>query len=149
MGRSSMSPSSGLMLKSDDSELDVAAAIEAIQAAVESVTIGTGGHTILRAAISASSSGDNTLVAAVASKKIKVLSMTLIVTGDVDIRFESGAGGPALSGVMSLAADGNGFVLPPALPGFHHIETAAGELLNLELSGAVQVSGFMTYYTEA
>ncbi|MBN1315457.1 MAG: hypothetical protein JXA42_08315 [Anaerolineales bacterium] len=107
------------------------------------------GITIQRAAISASSSGDNTLVAAVTAKKIKVVSMKLIVSGDVDIRFESGTGGAALTGVMSLAQDGNGFVLPAALPGFHWFETGAGQLLNLELSVAVQVSGCLTYYTEA
>lgn len=107
------------------------------------------GVTILRAAISAASSGDNTLVAAVASKKIKVLSLVLIAAGDVDVRLESGASGTALTGVIELGAAGNGFVLPPSLPGMHWLETAAGELLNLELDGAVQVSGFIVYYTEA
>jgi hypothetical protein len=109
----------------------------------------TGGKTILRAAISAASSGDNTVVAAVASKKIKVLEVVLIAAGDVDVRFESAAGGTALTGVMSLAADGNGFVAPMATPGLHHFETAAAALLNLELSAAVQVSGWLVYYTEA
>lgn len=109
----------------------------------------TGGHTILRAAISAASSGDNTLVAAVTGKKIKVLGIWMIASGDVDVRLESGAGGTALTGVASLAADGNGYVLPMSRPGLHWFETAAAALLNLELSGAVQVSGSLVYYAEA
>lgn len=100
---------------------------------------------VKRAAISAASSGDNTLVAAVSGKKIKVLGLILIVAGDVDVAFESGASGTALTGDMSLAADGNGFILPMAPPGYHWFETAAGALLNLELSGAVQASGCLVY----
>jgi hypothetical protein len=107
------------------------------------------GSAVQRAAISASSSGNNTLVAAVSGQKIKVLGMILVVSGDVDVRLESGAGGTALTGVISLAEDGNGFVLPMAPPHYHWVETAAGALLNLELSGAVQVSGCLVYYTEA
>lgn len=107
-------------------------------------------RTISRAAISAASSGDNTIVAAAAAGiKIKVLAVLLVVSGDVDVRFEDGAGGTALTGVISLAADGNGFVLPLAFPGFHWLETSAATLLNLELSGAVQVSGCIVYYQEA
>jgi hypothetical protein len=106
-------------------------------------------QTIKRAVINASSSGDNTVVAAVASKKIKVIGALLVASGDVDVRFEDGAGGSALTGVMSLAADGNGFVLPQAFPGFHWFETSVNTLLNLELSAAVQVSGCLVYYEEA
>lgn len=104
--------------------------------------------TIVRAVISGATSGDNTIVAAVTGKKIKVLSLVVIAAGDVDVRFESGAGGTALTGVASLATDGNGFVLPPSMPGYHWFETAAGVLLNMELSAAVQVSGCIVYYVE-
>jgi len=105
--------------------------------------------TVKRAAISAASSGNNTLVTAVAGKKIKVLGIILVVSGDVDVRLESGADGTALTGVISLAADGNGFVLPVAPIGYHWVETAAAALLNLELSAAVQVSGVLVYHEEA
>jgi len=105
--------------------------------------------TIKRAIISGATSGNNTLIAAVSGKKIKVLSLILVATGDVDVRFEDGAGGTALTGVMSLAADGNGFVLPPALPGYHWMETSVNTLLNMELSDAVQCSGCIVYYEEA
>ena len=67
----------------------------------------------------------------------------------VDVRFESGAGGTALTGVISLASDGNGFVLPMAPRGYHWFETTANTLLNLELSGNVQTSGCIVYHAEA
>lgn len=103
---------------------------------------------IKRAIISAATSGNNTLVAAVTDKKIKVLGVCVIVSGDVDVRFESGADGTALTGVMSLAVDGNGFVLPVAPVGQHWMETAVSTLLNLELSGNVQASGLLVYHEE-
>ena len=106
-------------------------------------------NSLARAAVNAASSGDNTLVAAVSGAKIKVLEVVLVAASDVNVRFESGAGGTALTGVMSLLAAGdNALVLPLAQPGYHWFETVAGALLNLELSGAVQVSGLIVYYTE-
>ena len=104
-------------------------------------------HGRVRAAISAATSGDNTLVAAVSGKKIKVLSLTVVGAGEVEARLESGAGGTALTEVMTLVK-GVPMVWPAALPGDHYVETAAGALLNLELGGAVQVSGCLLYYVE-
>jgi hypothetical protein len=95
------------------------------------------------AAISGSTSGDNTLVAAAgAGNKIRVLSLYLVAAGTTTVRFESGAGGTALSGAMSLVAN-TGLVLPFSPAG--HFETAANTLLNMELNAAVQVSGSLTY----
>lgn len=104
---------------------------------------------ILRASVSAASSGDNTLVAAVTGKKIKVLSLVLVAASAVTVALESGASGTALTGDMSLVANGDlKVVFPLAEVGYHWVETAAGALLNLELGGAVQVSGMLVYYTE-
>lgn len=94
------------------------------------------------AIIDAATSGDNTLVAAVASKKIRVLSLYLVAAGSVNVRFESGAGGTALSGQMNLVVN-TGFVLPFNPLGW--FETASNTLLNLELSGAVSVDGGLVY----
>ncbi len=94
------------------------------------------------AAIAASSSGDNTLIAAVVSKKIRVLSYTLVAAGAVVCRFEDGAGGTAKSGQMALAA--NGVLSVPFSP-VGHFETTANTLLNLELGGAVSVAGHICY----
>jgi hypothetical protein len=107
------------------------------------------GKTIKRAVISGATSGNNTIVAAVADKKIKVLSVCLVAVTAVTVRFESGADGTALTGVMSIGATG-GFVLPaPPDPSCHWFETGVNTLLNMELGGAVQVSGCITYYEEA
>jgi len=94
------------------------------------------------AAIDHATSGDNTLVVAVTGKKIRVLSCWLVSAGAVTTRFESAAGGTALSGQITLTA-GTGFVLPYNEGGW--FETAASVLLNLELSGAVSVDGSLSY----
>lgn len=97
---------------------------------------------VKRVVVSASSSGDNTLVAAVTGKRIRVLALCLVPTGAVTVRLESAAGGTALTGQMPLAANAN-FVWPFAEKGW--AQTVAGELLNLELSGAVAVNGALVY----
>ena len=94
------------------------------------------------AAISAATSGDNTILAAVTARKIRVLALYLVPLAAVTVRFETAAGGTALSGVMSLA-EKSVFVLPFNEAGW--FETAAGALLNMELGGAVQVSGGIVY----
>lgn len=98
---------------------------------------------VKHAVISASSSGDNTLVAAVTGKKLRVLSYSFVVTGAVTVRFESAAGGTALTGQMPFAAAGDCW--SPGYDPHGHFETVAGELLNLELSGAVAVNGHLSY----
>lgn len=103
---------------------------------------GTTALTPKFAAIDVASSGDNTLVAAVSAKKIRVVSLYLVASAAVTVRFESGASGTALSGQMQLAANG-GFVLPFNPAGW--FETAADALLNLELSGNTSVDGGLGY----
>jgi hypothetical protein len=107
--------------------------------------LGTDGPTQLdvkRAVVNHGSSGDNTIVAAVTGKKLRVLSGYVHAAGAVLVRFESGAGGTALTGQMSLAANA-GVDLPYDPLG--HFETAAGQLLNLELGSGVNVSGWINY----
>lgn len=96
------------------------------------------------AAINVAGLGNNTLVAAVTGKKIRVLGVVLIAGGTVNVRFESGAGGTAMSGIIELTAQA-GFTAPTTEIGW--METAAGSLLNLELSAAVNVDGFLVYAT--
>lgn len=92
--------------------------------------------------IDASTSGDNTIVAAVTGKKIRVLSLFYMVSGVTTVRFESGASGTALTGQLEHIAQ-TGIVLPFNEDGW--FETAAGSLLNMELSGAVSVDGALSY----
>jgi hypothetical protein len=94
------------------------------------------------AVIDAATSGNNTLVASVENKKIRVLSAFLVSAGTVTVRFESGADGTALTGQMNLVAN-TGFVLPYNPHGW--FQTADSTLLNLELSGAISVDGSLTY----
>lgn len=115
-----------------------------VQNTAESSQMSAGGTLVTPefAIIDAATSGDNTIVAAVTSKKIRVLSLFLVAAGTVNVRFESGAGGTALSGQMNLIAN-TGFVLPYNPAGW--FETAVNTLLNIELSGAVSVDGSLTY----
>ena len=94
------------------------------------------------AVIDHNGNGDNTIVAAVTGQKIRVLAMFLISGGTVTVRFESGASGTALTGQMSLIAQA-GWTLPYNPVGW--FETAAGALLNLELSAGVSVDGCLVY----
>ena len=105
----------------------------------------TAGGTVVTpkfAVIDAASSGDNTLVASVSAKKLRVLALFLVSAGTVTVRFESGASGTALTGQMNLVAN-TGFALPYNPAGW--FETAATTLLNLELSAAISVDGALTY----
>ena len=98
---------------------------------------------IKRAKIDAASSGDNTLVAAVTGKKIRVLAAFFTMTGTaVTIRFEVGAGGTALTGQMGPTA-GQTIVLPFNPVGW--FETSDATLLNMELSGSQSVDGALVY----
>lgn len=97
---------------------------------------------IKHAVIDHAASGDNAIVAAVPGKSIRVISGQAVAAGAVTVRFESGAGGTALTGQMSLAANG-GFIIPETIYGAFW--TAEGEALNLELGGAVSVDGWLNY----
>lgn len=98
----------------------------------------------LYAKIDAASAGDNTLVAANATQKIRVTSLFLVNghTSTQTVRFESAAGGTALTGQMIFGANG-GMSLPYNEQGW--FETAVNELLNMELAGATTVDGALTY----
>jgi hypothetical protein len=94
------------------------------------------------AVINHAGSGNNTVVTAVTGAKIRVLSAVLVAAGTVAARFESGAGGAALTGQMPLVAN-TAVELSYNPNGW--FETAASALLNLELSGAIAVHGVLTY----
>jgi hypothetical protein len=101
-------------------------------------------NTIKFATISATNSGDNQVLALVASKSIKVLSCALVASGTVSVKWRSNT--TDLSGAMPLIAS-SGFVYPASAPGMgNYLETNIGEALNLNLSGAVAVYGHISYY---
>ncbi len=92
--------------------------------------------------VSAASSGNNTLLAAQTGYAIRVLSYTLVSAGTVTAAFQSGAGGTARTGAMTLIA---GVPVVVSLQREGHFQTAVTTLLNLSLGGATQVSGHITY----
>lgn len=94
------------------------------------------------AKINAGTNGNNTLVAAVTAKKIRVLSVYVVSSGTVNGKFQSAAAGTDLTGLSYMVVN-SGFVLPFNPIGW--FETIAGELLNLNLSAGVTVGGSLTY----
>ena len=94
------------------------------------------------APITAASNGNNTIIAAVSNKKIRVLSLSLSASAAVNVKFQSGASGTDITGLYYLAANGS-VVLPYDPHGW--LQTATAELLNLHLSSAVPVGGCLTY----
>lgn len=94
------------------------------------------------AVINVAASGDTTLVSAVAAKVTRVIAYTFVCDAAVAVKFTSGAGGTALTGAMSCAA--NGGATPPFCPA-GHFQTAVNTALVLNLSAAVGVRGHLTY----
>jgi hypothetical protein len=134
-GQATMTNSAPVAIASNQSQLPVGLGTDTIYSGATALTPKF-------ATIAASSSGNNTLIAAVTSKKIRVLSLSLMSNGTVNAKFQSGAGGTDLTGLYYTAAN-TGFVLPFNPCG--HFETASNTLLNLNLSGAVAVGGQITY----
>jgi hypothetical protein len=134
-GQATMANSAPVAIASNQSQLPVGLGTDTIYSGATALTPKF-------ATIAASSSGNNTLIAAVVSKKIRVLSLSLMSNGTVNAKFQSGAGGTDLTGLYYTAAN-TGFVLPFNPVG--HFETASNTLLNLNLSGAVAVGGQITY----
>ena len=95
--------------------------------------------------IAAASSGDNTIVSAVASNKIRVVSCFMISGDDVDAYFVDGNNtaicGDGTNG-LDLTAN-SGFVLDFNPVGW--FETASGQSLDINLGGAIRVAGCLTY----
>lgn len=92
--------------------------------------------------IVASASGATTVVAAVASKKLTVLSYVLVANAAVNVKWQSSVTPTDISGLLYLAA--NGGVASGHSP-TGHFQTIAGEALNINLSGAVAVGGHLVY----
>lgn len=113
--------------------------------ATDAIQNGTTALTPKFAAIAAATSGNNTLVAAVTSKKIRILALFVVAGAANNIYFDDGAGTLIIGGStnkIQLAANG-GFVLPFNPVGWG--ETAATQALRANLSAATSVSGVVVY----
>lgn len=99
--------------------------------------------TLKFAKINASTSGNNQLVPAVSGHQIRVMNYTLVGDDAVDVKFLSdGDSNTDLTGPMAIAAAGGGMSVDSQHGLF---ETARGEALMLNLSGAVEVNGHLAY----
>ena len=115
--------------------------LQKIRAAVEKIE---GGKTFKTAPINCASLNDNPIVAAVSGKRIKVYVIVFIATGTVNAKWRSAAND--LTGDKNFQAR-EGYALavnPPAIL----LQTAAGEALNLNLSAAVAVDGWIAYWDD-
>lgn len=107
---------------------------------IRGTTLSTG---ILKAVISAVAAGDNTIIAASAGVKHKIVKLIFIVAGTVSVILKSGAN--AMSGAMpfintgGLGFDGD----------FYPLECGTNEAFIINLSAAVGVYGFAIYVDEA
>ncbi len=95
---------------------------------------------LLYAPITASSSGNTAVVSGVSGKKIRVIAFTLVSNGTVNVKWQSNT--TDLTGLSYFIAN-TGEVDGPNEYGW--MQTAAGEDLNINLSGNVAVGGKMTY----
>lgn len=98
------------------------------------------------AVVNASASGSNTVVAAVANKRILVLQYMLTASTNIYVKFQSAT--TDLTGPLHLPNHGDvsasyGASTPAGLVGL--FVTNIGEALTLDLSGAHQVGGHITY----
>jgi hypothetical protein len=103
------------------------------------------GRTIRSADINDGASGDNTIVALVASRRIKVFAVNFSATGTVNAKWKSGA-------ATDLTGDNNfqareGYTIAVTPPAFL-FGTAAGEALVLNLSAAVATDGWVSYWDD-
>jgi hypothetical protein len=100
--------------------------------------------TLKRVAGSCASSGDNTLIAAVGGKCLKVFSYNLQFNGTVNSKFTDGASGTQLSCLWNGTSGMN--IMPAAMqPPNYLFKTSAGNALILNLSGAVTVQYEISY----
>jgi hypothetical protein len=95
------------------------------------------------AKVSASTSGASTVIAAVASKKLRVLQFWLTGNGAVNANLQSHTTTATATGLVYIAAAGGGISAPFSPVGL--FETVAGEALDINLSGAVAVGGGVVY----
>lgn len=109
--------------------------------ATDAIQNGTTALTPKFKVISVANSGNNTLIAAVASKKIRVLAMVLIGAGTI-VTFKDGTSGSAISGALDMQ-NVAAFVLDFSPGGW--FETSVNTLLNMNTSDATAVTGFLVY----
>ncbi len=119
--------------------------IEATEGGALKVASVGSGQTVLVKAITFATAATHEVIAAVSGKKVKITNLMLTVAGETNLTFKSNT--TALSGAL----DFGGTDEPRGMVqhfGDSPLETAEGEAFNITSSGAVQLSGYATYFTE-
>ena len=113
---------------------------------IGTVNQGTGqGKTLLFGVITQGAAGTTELVAADATKKVKLVSYVVVLDAAGSVKFTDGTAD--LTGVMPIAA--NGGVASPGQPAAHLLETAAvNRPLNI-VTVTGKAFGHFSYYLEA
>lgn len=96
----------------------------------------------VKRAIISGTAGDVAVVAAVPGKRIRVISFYLRQSAAGTVRFESAAGGTALTGVM-VTTTGD-LVINPGVNESGHFQTVVSEALYIEV-GTGAVMGWVCY----
>ena len=97
---------------------------------------------VQRVVINGSGAADIALFTPNGDQIVRVLNYVITASAAGTVRFESGAGGTALTGIMHLIANGNlTLVVPFNENGW--FETAAGAVLSLEIVGSIDIDGHM------
>ena len=106
--------------------------------------VASGGITLTtRASISFSASGDNTLVAGIASKIVRVYRIFLVVSAATNLTFVDGTpGGTNFDGALAMSANGGLTLDFSEEPWF---VTSAGNAFVLNQSGSAQIGGCIYY----
>lgn len=98
---------------------------------------------LTNAAVSASSSGENTLVSGTGSQTIRVFKLVLVASSAVSVTLKDAAGGTSLTGAIPLTA--NGAMVLESNDGEPLFVSASSGAFIMSLSAAVQVSGYIQY----
>lgn len=115
---------------------------------VDVLTLPASVKTIKRAVGNATTSGDNTAIAAPgASKVIKVISYALQGVGTVNGKFTDGAGGTQLSMLWNFQAREGAYAQPTVIPQFH-FKCTANTALILNCSSTAGMGYEITYWDD-
>lgn len=102
---------------------------------------GSGGVPLF-AVIDTGALGDQTLIAAVANKSIRLLALKMMSAAAVLVQFKSNPGGNVLSGAFSLPINGD-LTMPFSPVGW--LQTAVGHSLEMNLSLGIAIDGVLVY----
>ena len=98
---------------------------------------------VISTKLTGNSSGANDLIALTASRKIRVLALSISVASAVNVKFTSGTGPTDITGLFYLTTGELNINLP--FNPFGWFQTAAGEKLGMDLSSGVVTNLQITY----